>query len=55
LLSYTGISLSPSLRKRMQGESCFNFNTVEPGQLKEFAAITKKGIAGFMNLKLPWA
>ena len=48
-------SLSPSLRKRMQGESCFNFTTVEPGQLKELAAITKKGIAGFKNLKLLWA
>ena len=48
-------SLSPSLRKRMQGKSCFNFTTVEPGQLKELAAVTKKGIAGFKNLKLPWA
>jgi hypothetical protein len=48
-------SLSPALRKRMQGKSCFNFTTVEPGQLKELAAVTKKGIAGFKNLKLPWA
>ena len=48
-------SLSPALRKRLQGKSCFNFTTVEPGQLKELAAVTKKGIAGFKNLKLPWA
>ena len=48
-------SLSPSLRKRMQGKSCINFTTVEPGQLKGLAAITKKGIADFKNLKLPWA
>ena len=48
-------SLSPSLRKRMQGKSCFNFTTVEPGQLKELAAVTKKGFAGLENLKLPWA
>jgi len=47
--------LSPALRKRLQGKSCFNFTTVEPGQLKELAAVTKKGIAGFKNLKLPWA
>jgi hypothetical protein len=47
-------SLSPSLRKRMQGKSCFNFTTVETAQLKELAAITKKGIASFKNLKLPW-
>jgi hypothetical protein len=40
-------SLSPSLRKRMQGKSCFNFTTVEPEQLRELAAVTKKGIAGF--------
>jgi hypothetical protein len=39
----------------MQGKSCFNFTTVEPGQLKELAAVTKKGIAGFKNLELPWA
>jgi hypothetical protein len=48
-------SLSPALRKRMQGKACFNFTTVEPGQLKELAAVTKKGIAGFKHLKLPWA
>jgi hypothetical protein len=48
-------SLSPALKKRMQGKSCFNFTTVEPGQLKELAAVTKKGIAGFKNLNLPWA
>ena len=48
-------SLSPALRKRMQGKACFNFTTVEPAQLKELAAVTKKGIAGFKNLKLPWA
>jgi hypothetical protein len=47
--------LSPPLRKRMQGKSCFNFTTVEPELLKELAAVTKKGIAGFKNLKLPWA
>jgi hypothetical protein len=39
----------------MQGKSCFNFTTVEPEQLKELAVVTKKGIAGFKNLKLPWA
>ena len=48
-------SLSPALRKRMQGKSCFNFTTVEPDQLEELAAVTKKGIAGFRNLNLPWA
>jgi hypothetical protein len=31
-------SMSPSLEKRMQGKSCFNFTTIEPAQLKELAA-----------------
>jgi hypothetical protein len=44
-------SLSPSLKKRMQGKSCFNFTTIHHAQLKELAVITKKGIAGFKNLK----
>ena len=47
--------LSAALRKRMQGKSCFNFTTVEPAELKELAAVTRKGIRGFTNLKLPWA
>jgi hypothetical protein len=47
-------SMSPTLRKRMQGKSCLNFTTVDPTQLKELAALTRKGIAGFKNLKLPW-
>lgn len=47
-------TLSPSLKKRMQGKSCFNFTTIEPGHLKELAVVTQKGIAGFKNLKLPW-
>jgi hypothetical protein len=46
-------TLSPSLRKRMQGKSCFNFSTIEPGELRELTAITGKGTAGFKNLKLP--
>ena len=48
-------SLSASLKKRMQGKSCFNFTFVEPEQLKELAVVTKKGIAGFKHLKLAWA
>ena len=48
-------SMSPSLRKRMQGLSCLNFTAIEPEQLRELAAITKKAIAGFKNLDLPWA
>ena len=42
------------LRRRMQGKSCFNFTSIEAEHLKELEAVTKKGIAGFKNLKLPW-
>jgi hypothetical protein len=42
-------SLSPSLRKRMQGKSCFNFTAIDPAHVKELAAITKKGFTGFIK------
>jgi hypothetical protein len=48
-------SLSPSLRKRLQGKSCFAFTVVESEQLQELAVITKEGIDGFTSLQLPWA
>jgi len=48
-------TLSPALRKRMQGKACFNFVTIEPADARELSALTKKGIAGFKNLDLPWA
>jgi hypothetical protein len=47
--------ISPSLRKRMQGKSCFNFTTVEPSQAKELSTLTKRGIARFKNITLPWS
>lgn len=47
--------MSPALRKRMQGKSCFNFTSIEPALAKELAALTKEGIARFRTLDLPWA
>ena len=41
--------LSPSLRKRMQGKSCFNFTTIDPAHLDELTAVTKKGFPGFVK------
>jgi len=38
---------SPSLLKRKQGKSCFNFTEIEPAHLKELTDITKRGFAGF--------
>jgi hypothetical protein len=47
--------LSPALRKRMQGKGCFNFKTIDATEAKELAALTKKGLARFDKVKLPWA
>ena len=33
-------AISPELRKRMQGKSCFNFTTVDPVLVEELAALT---------------
>lgn len=35
--------ISPALRKRMQGKSCFNFTKVDPVLLEELAALTRAG------------
>jgi hypothetical protein len=48
-------TISPSLQKRMQGKSCFNFTSVEPAHVKELAALTKKGAAELERIDLPWA
>ena len=50
--------LSPGLRKRMQGKSCFNFTSIDPEHVKELTALTKKSVTRF-NKKtlvkiLPW-
>lgn len=34
--------ISPELRARMQGKSCFNFKAVEPALFKELDALTKR-------------
>jgi len=37
--------MSPELRRRMQGKSCFNFSRVDEGLFAELAALTKESIA----------
>ena len=39
--------ISPDLKKRMQGKSCFNFKKVEPDLFKELETLTRKGAAKF--------
>ena len=40
-------SLSPELKSRMQGKSCFNFSATEPALFKELASLTKAGYASY--------
>ena len=39
--------ISPELKKRMQGKSCFNFKKVEPELFKELKHLTSKGVDKF--------
>jgi hypothetical protein len=40
-------ALSPELRSRMQGKSCFNFTAVEPMLFKELVALTTVSYASY--------
>ena len=44
-------SMSPELKKRMQGKSCFNFKEVDEKLFKELAKLTKAGAARFTDEK----
>lgn len=39
--------ISPELKRRMQGKSCFNFKKVEPELFSELAELTRKGAEKF--------
>lgn len=41
--------VSPELKARMQGKSCFNFAALEPALFKELAALTKAGYASYKD------
>ena len=41
--------ISPELKKRMQGKSCFNFKQVDPALFRELTALTKKGFERFQK------
>jgi hypothetical protein len=44
-------TMSPELRKRMQGKSCFNFKEVDEKLFKELAQLTRAGAARFTDQK----
>src|SRR5437762_13742550 len=43
-------TLTPELKKRMQGKSCFNFKTIDAAQAKELERVTRVGIARFKKV-----
>lgn len=44
-------AISPELKKRMQGMSCFNFKQVDPKLFRELKTLTKAGAAKFTDDK----
>ena len=44
-------NISPELKKRMQGKSCFNFKEVDKKLFGELRALTKDGAAKFSDKK----
>jgi hypothetical protein len=44
-------NMSPELKKRMQGKSCFNFKEVDKKLFGELKALTKDGAAKFSDKK----
>jgi hypothetical protein len=43
--------LSPELRKRMQGKSCFNFKSIDEPQLRELGQLTRTGFERYRKEK----
>ena len=41
--------LSPELRKRMQGKSCFNFTKIDLTLFEELAELTERGLADYRD------
>ena len=44
--------MSPELRKRMQGKSCFNFNKLDETLVDELTTLTQKGFDRYHEQKL---
>jgi hypothetical protein len=40
-------SISPELRRRMQGKACFNFTSVDEVLFEELSGVAARGIPGF--------
>jgi hypothetical protein len=46
-------SISPALKKRMQGKTCFNFTAPDAALFAELKKLTEEGFRRFKNIKLP--
>ena len=46
-------NISPELRRRMQGKTCFNFTTVDESLMSELDALTKRSFAHFTSDAYP--
>lgn len=44
-------TISPELKRRMQGKSCFNFKTVDEKLFKELGKLTKEGFKRFNDVE----
>src|SRR3989440_6926830 len=44
-------TMSPELKKRMQGKSCFNFKEIDPKLFTELKMLTKAGATKFTDVK----
>ncbi len=42
-------NISPELKKRMQGKSCFNFKRIDKSLFDELTQLTKQGFERFIN------
>ena len=42
-------AISPDLKKRMQGKSCFNFTSVDPALIAELKKLTQAGFEEFQT------
>ncbi|WP_315388354.1 hypothetical protein [uncultured Stenotrophomonas sp.] len=40
-------NISPALKKRMQGKSCFNFDAYDPALLQELQTLIEQGVARY--------
>jgi hypothetical protein len=50
----TDFMMALPTKKNRVGEGCFNFTAVDRARLNQLSTLTRKGIAAFKNLPLPW-